>query len=564
MAGLSKRFCDRCEGDSESFRGRCGGCLGTWDNCDSSEENCGHWQDPACTDNGGTICGDGHECPLYVDITFTLHSFIIQGDVCCGSTVPLSEPCWGRYKNPCSAGYCNPSVISPWGGHLGDGLTGEVEYQESTHHIRLTRGYGTQSSGTGGEQCFCFYGGYWSGNCDCNTCCCETDNEYPDCPDADVTYPGAVIGCFDIDETAPCEADNACYPITTGWASSLDVYGGDTPSEQGGSTGQAMCTVPDTTVAGSCGYTTADCGEDVVSYSCWECGTFNPHHIEAYMSFTSADCVGSWQLEIKGLTEQARSQMGASNLGLDCSIGGVNACSDPAFGGYAEPAWGYIGRWWGKDTHEPAANCNPRCDEAIQSGDGYPQLRTMGCACPPHTSFSSTVTTTNAIVAFHPTSVYYDKIGQSQGQGGVMSCAIADETNCGRTDYLTIYPSTPVVDSVHYGKPTVWDKYCEWCNSCCEGDYDCEEECACGSGSDCACPYPDIGSGDPADGGGPEDTDFPRVNAKQYPCSHCTDDGQTNPTECFENCDDYIERICADCDITINPNSNPLPAWVEA
>ena len=564
MAGLSKRFCDRCEGDSESFRGTCGGCLGTYDNCDDEEPpKCGNWVDPSCTDVGGTTCGDGHECPLYVDITFTLHSFLIQGEVCCNSLPKLTEPCGGTVHTG-----KDPSTLTPWTAISPDGgLHGEVTYNTTTHHVRLTRGYGDRASGSGGEACFCFYGGYWSGSCDCNKCCCSEDYPYSTCPEEDVIPSG--VSCAGGHDTEPCDPDNnPCYLVTTGWASSLDVYGSDTPTEQGGSTGQAMCTVPSSSGVDTCDYIDESLCSGKVGYACWESGTFNPHHIEAYMAFTSSDCVGSWQLEIKGLTEQARSQMGASNLGLDCLLSSGHACSEPAFGGHAEPAWGYIGRWWGKNTTDPV--CNQRCDEASQSGDGYPELRTMGCACPPHTSFSSTVTTTNTLPAFHPDTRYWDSDPVSNpSAGGLMTCTIP-HADCGNADWLLLFPQTPYDGTNYYGKPIAWWDDCTYCDLYCDGDWSGCTGCTgtncgsvscpncCGAGEDafCTCTFP---SED-----GQDDLSNPSVSVKQYPCSHCTDDGQTNPAECFTNPACSIERICANCDITINPNSNPLPAWAEA
>ena len=544
MAGLSKRFCDRCEGDSESFRGTCGGCQGTWDNCDSSEENCGHWQDPAC----GGSCGDGHDCPLYVDITFTLDGFLIQNAVCCNATPPLSEPCGGtEYTTE------RPGVISPWSSVTGSEV-GEVTYNATTHHIRLMRGYGTRADSTGGEVCFCFYGGFWSGNCGCNKCCCSAAETYEDCDAEDVLVAG-VSGCNACCDTEICDPDNnPCYLVTTGWASSLDDWG-DSPTEQGGSSGAAMCT--DTTVSTSCGYVdeTECVGEN--SHACWNCGNFVPHHIEAYMSFENVDCVGSWQLEIKGLTEASRSVMGANNLeqggiqfGGDCVLGGggANDCSDPAFGGRAEPAWGYIGRWWGKNDE---CNASGRCGESTTcegvdcvppAYEGRPELLTQGCGCPPHTSFSGSVLVTNAQVAFHPASRYFDADSPTSGQGGVMTCCIP-HADCGDAEWLGFYPNAPWDGTHYYGKPTVWDTKCLYCAACCDGDWSgcnsippCEGECCCSAdgyhGADwCDCTYPSMGF---------DDEDGPNINYDQRTVD-----------------------ICADCTISINPNNNDEPAWVD-
>ena len=544
MAGLSKRFCDRCIGDSESFRGTCGGCQGTWDNCDSSEENCGHWQDPDC----GASCGDGHDCPLYIDITFTLNSFLIQDAICCDSTPPLTEPCGGTYWTT-----QRPGVISPWSSVTGSEV-GEVTYNATTHHIRLMRGYGTRADSTGGEECFCFYGGFWSGNCGCNKCCC-CDNDLVSCDSEPSTYENCeaeyvrvagVSGCADqvTYPTEICDPDNnPCYLVTTGWASSLDEWG-DHPTEQGGSDGPAMCT--DHSISDVCDNEGTECGR-----ACWNCGNFLPHHIEAYMSFEYVGCVGSWQLEIKGLTEASRSVMGVNNLeqggiqfGGDCVLGGggANDCSDPAFGGRAEPAWGYIGRWWGKYSH---CNASGRCSESSSGNpapafEGRPELLTQGCGCPPHTSFSGSVKVSNAIKAFHPATRYFDADVPSPGQGGLMTCCMA-HSDCGNPDYLAANPPPPWDGTNYYGKPIVWDTKCMYCDLC-DGDWsyctglNCNVSACCSANAYheddwCSCQFPTAGF---------NDTDGPNVNDVQIP-----------------------DDICATCTISINPNNNDEPAWVD-
>jgi len=527
------RFCNQAcpYKNNTAYRGECGGCKG---DCDPSGGTRGHWTDCDCAPNA---CGDGHDCKQYIDITFELESFPIQGSVCCNSKPPLSEPCGGTiYTGK------DPSILTPWTQlDMDGGFYGEAMYIATKHHVRLTRGLGSGWDTEGSNLCNCFWGGYWSGSCDCNKCCCSEAYPYSECPAEDVIVAG--VTCDICCPTEPCNPDNnPCYPVNSGWASSLDDWGDGGGTEQGGSSEQAMCTSP--TAEGSdcgCGYINAGACSGYVGHACWECGTFNPHHIEAYMAFDSgAGCVSSWQLEIKGLTEQARSVMGTSNLGLDCTPSNANACSDPAFGGLAEPAWGYIGRWWGQSS-----NCNTNCTDA-DSVAGVPELLSVGCSCPPDTEFTSSVRVTNTLAAFHPTTRYYDADPVSNpGAGGLMTCTIPHD-DCGNATWLSFYPNTPYDGTDYYGKPLIWYCDCTYCNDCCDGDWLCGS-CECGSAPDewCDCTYPT--------------TTHLDIHNKQYPCSHCTD-SQENDSRCL-TCEDSASRICAKVRIKIHPTDSPTPTW---
>ena len=101
MAGLSKRFCRQaCSGDpperKPDYKGLCGLCSGKCQPCDEDGNNCGDWQDCECSAAGTGACGDGHNCDRYIDIEFSLDSFIIQGKVCTNANgLNITQQCDG-------------------------------------------------------------------------------------------------------------------------------------------------------------------------------------------------------------------------------------------------------------------------------------------------------------------------------------------------------------------------------------------------------------------------------------------------------------------------------------
>ena len=151
MAGLTKRYCRvtcACEGECDgsctgsngepctpfredtAVKGLCGCCQSAYYPCDANEENCGDWQcDESegrdCCDCGTNACGDGHNCPRYIDIEFTLDAFVIQGKTCCNAPgIPLTQQCGGAIADQ------HAQEITPWTA-LGGGLTDYVIYEKS-------------------------------------------------------------------------------------------------------------------------------------------------------------------------------------------------------------------------------------------------------------------------------------------------------------------------------------------------------------------------------------------------------------------------------------------------
>jgi hypothetical protein len=552
MAGLSKRFCRQaCPWRTQSdIRGMCGLCSGKCQPCDEDGNNCGEWQDCQCSAEGTSACGDGHNCHRYIDIEFTLDAFVIQGKVCTNASgVSITQQCTGGRDVPYGGDFTNTPVAgtpSGWSS-MDNGTNDYVIYEKTVHRLRLTR-----------QDCGCFWGGYWSSSCDCRTCCCtdEATSEYPDC---DVTSCFPAIGdCFDQEASdkgcRACDPSNPCVPIDDGYASSLDTYG---TGEVGGSDGEAVCVSQSyrSTQGGvdPCDYIATDCDtwidDDTNAFAGWEVGEFKPHHIEAYFSYkvdSLDNCNSGWILEIRGLTELSRSELGlaGSYPALDClggEVGGVGC--QQSNGGSADGALGYRGRWWGL-----ASGCdfNGHCVDGTtgESESAIGELAFHSCSCPPSTDIESTVRVTNALAAFHPSSVYASEGGDANS-GFMHTCVVNDAQGnnepaeyCNNDDYVaTIAPPClgkqyisegDFTEGTCYGTPDMW-----W-NECNDAQ--------------------------PADGfeggeGIPNDV---------YPCQHCvsgTDPNGLNHYSCNPCPTSGESRACAPCNIKIRPNSSEQPWW---
>jgi len=575
MAGLSKRFCRQaCSGEpperKDEYRGLCGLCRGECSPCDESGNNCGDWQNCSCVD----ACGDGHNCDRYIDIEFKLDSFIIQGKVCTNANgVNLTQQCGGG-----SSTLFDEEVVtgspSGWGAKA-DGVSDYVRYEHTVHRLRLTR-----------QDCGCYWGGYWSSGCDCNTCCCAGDEEcdegsiYPDCGGEGCESIDclAVGDCFEgTDNCRPCDPTNPCYPIDNGFASSLDKFG---TGEVGGSDGQALCLGQTTCTGCGCGYTSDACDGWVddgnIAFAGWQVGAFKSHHIEAYFTYQADDgdeCSSGWVLEIRGLTELSRSQMGLASgyPALDCT---GQACSG-GNGGSAESALGYRGKWWGMESVcNLGDHCKEMSDDPPPSGaqPAIPELVFNSCSCPPAVDIESTVRTDNAIVAFHPSTVFTSNNVLDTGDGTMYTCVVNDAQGnnapaeyCNDDGWISLM-SPPCLNREYqgggvysegtcYGKVGIWWEECEYCKDCCEGDWSggCVG-CECGEEPDewCDCAFPA--------------TELNTTNGMpqtSYPCGHCVGDSDPNglndPT--CNACDGGESRMCTPCQIKIRPNSNEKPWW---
>jgi len=337
--------------------------------------------------------------------------------------------------------------------------------------------------------------------------------------------------------------------MNDGFASSLDVWGLHSPMEHGGSDGQAFC-VDQVPASPPCpGMVSSACDSfDDVSYACWSCGSFKPHHIEAYMTIKTdpGSCDSAWQLEIRGLTEQARSVMGHQGDGFDC----IQPFDDDdcylAAGGGSAAALAYRGVWWGATSI-----CNSNCDNDTQ--DGQPELSAHGCSCPPLTSFDSTVRTDGALVSLHPTAIFGGPTlpGHTPGEGTVHTCMVPS-SYCGSTEWLFEHPNTPEVDGEYYGPPAIWWCRCNYCDDCCNTDWD----TGCVDCDDC----------DPCNCCGPnEHLDTNGIPNPLYPCQHCLSEPDLNHADCQPCPGGGLQaHMCADVSISMIPNNNPLPTWALA
>jgi len=570
MAGLSKRFCSEAcpwREDAEQYRGLCGSCHGKYYPCDEDGNNCGKWQCEEsqtlnCCLEG--ICGDGQNCPRYIDIEFTLDPFVIQGKTCCNAAVPLAQQCNGDQIDPYDG------EPSGWGNTTG--ILDAVIYEKTDHKIRLTR-----------SACGCFWGGYWSSSCNCSKCCCygdETCDEgsiYPECNGEPCGVDSCLLGCgqcFDgCGSCRACDPSIPCAATDDGYASSLDRYG---TGNLGGSDGSAICAAPsvkfDPLDPDACGYLSGVCNDWIddgtPAHACYTCGDFKPHHIQAMFTYVSTEgsCNSAWVLQIRGLTELTASQLGNSTEPyLDCNPSGLGGCNHIGQAGGAYAGMGYIGMWEGRE-----GVCNLACD---QSGDesAIPEFAFQSCGCPPTTVINSTIEVRNSLEAFHPASVF----GEGGDDGVMHTCVVKDsegsqpsETWCQDNDgawssvcidQQPTYPSGTTTGTC-YGNPALWWNRCRWCGgsggaaTCCDTGGctpDSEGVCgACGTNCDCVPPVGRI-----SDGGMASDI---------YPCSHCGagDDPSNNHYSCNPCQGGNVEsRACAPCRISIKPNNSVSPHW---
>jgi len=595
MAGLTKRFCRvACSGEpperKPEYKGLCGCCSDKYYNCDEDGNNCGEWQceeseaRPSCCSCAPNACGDGHNCPRYIDIEFDLNAFVIQGKTCCnGSSVPLTQQCAGAYQDE------EPYIGTPSGwGAATNGVQDFVIYEKTEHKIRLTR-----------QDCGCFWGGYWSSSCDCNTCCCTNHqggdpdagdcvagvNIYPDCDDCYIRdcFPfGTCVQDEGLDCRA-CDPASPCYPTDDGYASSQDDHG---TGNVGGSDGQALCSQQSgkSTEEGEggngCGYWSNDCDDWIdagtPAYACWNCGTFKPHHIQAWLTYTevvsgddppNGQCNVAWVLEIRGVTEDVAKEFGLSNSfpSFDCAGGGgtSDACAF-SNGGYASDYLGYRGKWQGRHSV-----CNLACD---QSGDTspVPEFVQHSCGCPPTVDLETSINVTGATAAFHPSAVFGTGFNNSTPK--MHPCVVNDaqgsqpsETWCQNAFYEAVDPvctdkqqdgAGGLTKGTCYGPPLAWHDRCYYCDDCCNGDWSggCSGSCECtplDPWCSCAPPNSQIsneGIPDPL-----------------YPCSHCCGgvESLNHPTcnPCIAPPDCQESHICTPCRLTIRPNNSEVPAW---
>jgi hypothetical protein len=599
MAGLSKRFCRQaCSGepparDSED-RGLCGLCSGGKEGCTPCDEaygseNCGDWQNCDCAD----ACGDGHNCDRYIDIEFTLDSFVIQGKVCTNaSTVELTQQCGGGGAVDMGGDFdLTPVTGNPSGWSTkSNGESGFVTYEKTVHRLRLTR-----------QDCGCFWGGYWSSSCDCNTCCCTGDDEcdegsiYPNCDGEGCGNHACLDGiaqCFDESGASDfncraCDPSNPCYPTDDGYASSLDTYG---TGEVGGSDGEALCLAQSgASGTDACGYRQNTCDDWIddgtPAFAGWEVGDFKPHHIEAYFTYkvdSLDNCNSGWVLEIRGLTELSRSEMGlaGSYPSLDCFGGG--GCQQ-SYGGGAEAALGYRGRWWGLHSclgQEDYCVCNLACSQNNCEGDDFdyprcltpavPELAFHSCSCPPAVEIESSVRVDGALQAFHPASIFASN-QDNANSGSMYTCVVNDaqgnnapDQYCNNDTWVAVM-NPPCLGKEYmgdgnysegtcYGSPAVWWGECNHCTDCCKTEpTGCSVPCDCGRTSDdCQCSFPNVVISDEG------------IPNPAYPCSHCGAGG--DPSLNHYSCNpcpagNLESHQCAPCSIKIRPNSNDKPWW---
>jgi hypothetical protein len=358
-----------------------------------------------------------------------------------------------------------------------------------------------------------------------------------------------------------------------------------------------------------CGYRSEVCDgwigpPGTAAYAGWDVGTFKPHHIEAYFTYQAQSdtetCNSGWVLEIRGLTEQSRSQMGLAGSwpSMDC-MDGDTECSKSS-GGTSEAPLGYRGRWWGVTEclgGDDYCVCNLACD---QSGDTpvANDLVFHGCSCPPVADFDSTIGVYGSMVAFHPSSIFSSN-GEQGVSGTMYTCVVNDAQGnnaptvyCNNEEILQlgddmcinkqidydVPPNDPcgttILPDSCYGSPGIWWNACNYCDHCCNPEsggsiHGCDDSvcdppfpdpptgCCCGDQCFCDLPNEVIPTACPQGGCGGLPDDL-------LPCSHCTgNDPQLNHSSCNPCEGQQMSHQCASCNIKIRPNSNPTPWWVE-
>ena len=431
------RFCEywlECEGeDTADVKGQCGVCSGNCQPCDEAGENCGDWQDCTCAGD----CGDGHYCKEYVDLRIELDSFVIQYETYCHCGPAVVTGC----------DITNPHEI----GNETSGVKSEVTIPATVHNIRMVR-----------SACGCHWGGFWNSSCDCNTCCCTTNNAYSACPEAEVITCQTIANCYDPSgaSCAACDPDRfPCYTPEDGYASSMDDWGVGTNVEKGQSDNNAICVMMDTAVAGCGNYATPDddCGDDHEwlqtcdncagcypdswyqtnpagntsnppggnSYACTDGGKFTPFHMEASLHYNSpaSGCAGSWELKIHGMTDMIRNQSGAGSHGCNCPNLVQYALFDASWTSIAGP---------------------PNCGAAVAG------LGANGCTCPPELDFESTVNCNN-LEQLHPNFIYDD------------GCSSLTKSGCRAPDAFcggTLPPNAGVYNGAVYNKMIAFCQKC--------------------------------------------------------------------------------------------------------
>ena len=514
MAGLVHdvycRHRDKCDDTGFSHRGECGGCLGRCEPCNEAGNNCGQWQDCACSPSA---CGDGHICKRYIDIEFTLESFTCQGEMCCIESSPIVRSCTQNGLLDDNGVYAfEPIVGHPSGWSDCTGTVPAIKYPTTTHRIRLTR-----------TACGCFWGGYWSSSCDMNKCCVEAGVGNHICGDGDCDDPLVCTHCDP--ESDPCAL------IDDGWASSLDDWGDGGGSEQGGTTEEALCTsLPCGTTP--CDYTGGSCTLLGGQGNCKKCGTFKPFHIEAFLQHNEgSNCEGEWQLEIRGQTTMIRSHASGEGTSSICDFG--SAASPPSPNPFASGTqWAlFRGRWNGFAGCGGywSSNQGVDCHYASYDQCHIDDLYHVGCSCPPTVEFDSSVLVDNNLASIHPTHIVTD------------GCTWRE---CYTTNAACDNLSSDCIGSTCYGEVKNWCAYCEWCPECVDNE-----------GGSCL----------PINGGAacqlPTDSQYSKYSY-QNPCEpeRCT--AGTIADDCWD-CVDGVSRLCTDCNIKMTPNNNEKPFWVE-
>ena len=158
----------------------------------------------------------------------------------------------------------------------------------------------------------------------------------------------------------------------------------------------------------------------------------------------------------------------------------------------------------------------------------------------------------------HPTGLYNNLTGSTQGAGTMSTCVVQD-SYCDDATYKA-FANPPCVDGNCYGAPEVWWNACEYCADCCNTDWNAcngytgsnclTRPCPCCCAGECDCPPPDPlipinGIPDPL-----------------HPCAHCGTVPANNDPSCNPCPTPSGEsRMCAEVHISIVPSNNPVPWW---